>query len=82
LYTNTRDLLVETVCNPALPTALNTCFGGLDGAEYEAALTVTGMPSPHWFAMADYRVVVDTSSAANQPAVLTHVVVLRVEARY
>ena len=73
------------------------CYGTRAGAEYETGITVTGAPSNHWFMYLDYRIVADTSGgfivAPNpmatpppvvlpQPTVLTHVLLLRIEARY
>ena len=71
------------------------CYGTRSGAEYETGLTVTAAPSNHWFMFVDYRLVADTSggfivpagnAAMNpplpQPTILTHVLLLRLEARY
>jgi hypothetical protein len=73
------------------------CYGLRSGAEYEMGLTVTGAFSSHWFMMLDYRLVADTSGGIiapgnpaamppvpplAQPNVLTHVLLLRLEARY
>jgi hypothetical protein len=74
----------------------NLCYGTRAGAEYEIGLTVTGMLGAHWFTLLDYRLVADTSGGylvtpsmmavppegAKQPTVLTHVLLLRLEARY
>ena len=73
------------------------CYGTRSGAEYETGLTVSAAPSSHWFLFVDYRLVADTSGgfivAPNpmaatppvplpQPTILTHVLLLRIEARY
>ena len=73
------------------------CYGTRAGAQYETGLTVAGAPSSHWFAFLDYRLVADTSggqivaaqpmaspplAALPQPTILTHVLLLRIEARY
>ncbi|HWE27413.1 MAG TPA: hypothetical protein VHB97_05390 [Polyangia bacterium] len=71
------------------------CYGTRAGAEYETGLTVSWAPSLHWFLFVDYRLVADTSGgfivapnamamtvALPQPTVLTHVLLLRIEARY
>jgi hypothetical protein len=73
------------------------CYGLRSGAEYETGLTATYSPSAHWFFMLDYRLVADTSggfvikgdptatppiAALPQPTILTHVLLLRLEARY
>jgi hypothetical protein len=71
------------------------CYGTRAGAQYETGITVSGAPSSHWFMFLDYRLVADTSggfivapsmggmpAALPQPTVLTHVLLLRIEARY
>ncbi|HEX8950202.1 MAG TPA: hypothetical protein VF945_00080, partial [Polyangia bacterium] len=73
------------------------CYGTRAGAQYETGLTVSAAPSSHWFMFVDYRLVADTSGGvivpANatatppvpvlpQPTILTHVLLLRLEARY
>jgi hypothetical protein len=71
------------------------CYGLRAGAEYETGLTVTYAASAHWFMFVDYRLVADTSggfivapsmsgtpAALPYPTVLTHVLLLRLEARY
>jgi hypothetical protein len=72
------------------------CYGTRAGAQYETGLTVSGLLSSHWFTFIDYRIVADTSGgfivpaasavppagALPQPTVLTHVLLLRIEARY
>ena len=83
-------------CSIASVATVNAgCYGTRAGAEYETGLTVTAAPSNHWFLFLDYRLVADTSGgfivpAGNplmaavlpQPTVLTHVLLLRLEARY
>ncbi len=70
------------------------CYGLRSGAEYETGITITGAPSNHWFMFLDYRLVADTSGGFVVPAgtmgvtplpyptILTHVLLLRLEARY
>ena len=73
----------------------NGCYGTRAGSEYELGLTVSGMPFNHWFAFLDYRLVADLSGGQLQgtygmmgvtpvpePTLLTHVLLLRIEARY
>jgi hypothetical protein len=84
-------------CNTLLPVAQqqgkpNNCYGRRGGADYEFGVTVTTSPWKHWFAFFDYRLMDDTSSgyiveptagmALPQPTVLTHVLLVRIEARY
>ncbi len=73
------------------------CYGNRSGAEYETGLTTSYAAGTHWFMFVDYRFVVDTSGgliapgipaasppvpALPQPTVITHVLLLRLEARY
>jgi hypothetical protein len=71
------------------------CYGLRSGAEYETGITITGAPSNHWFMFLDYRLVADTSggfvvppspggmpATLARPLILTHVLLLRLEARY
>ena len=73
------------------------CYGLRAGSEYETGITITGALSNHWFMFLDYRLVADTSgglvtpanapgvtnpAALPQPTLLTHVLLLRIEARY
>ncbi len=68
----------------------NQCYGTRAGNEYELGLTVSSVLGPHFFAFADYRFVADTSGGSisgttppiAQPTILTHVLLLRIEARY
>lgn len=106
LYADTRDLSANNPAtpNPTCPTSATTaalvnqgCYGLRSGAEYETGITITGMPSSHWFMFLDYRLVADKSGglvSAGAPAatppvpplpyptILTHVLLLRLEARY
>ncbi|HEY2746396.1 MAG TPA: hypothetical protein VGL86_17310 [Polyangia bacterium] len=73
------------------------CFGNRSGAESEPGLTVSYAASNHWFMFIDYRFVIDTSGgivappspaatpplpALHEPTIYTHVLLLRLEARY
>ncbi len=64
----------------ALPDALKTCFGTRIGHDYQAELSLGGTPFKHWFMFADYRAGVAVSN--DLPAVITHVILGRLEARY
>ncbi|MDB4970071.1 MAG: hypothetical protein JWN44_5760 [Myxococcales bacterium] len=77
----------------SIASVYNNCYGTRAGATYEAGLTITAAPSLHWFAFLDYRLVADTSggyvvppggtmATLPQPTILTHVLLLRIEARY
>ncbi len=89
-YANTRDEQVDNPpdCSNTLPflspvpqlTALQGCFGTRKGHNVQAGLTIAGMPAKHWFAFLDYRAGVALSEAI--PAVITHVLLARIEARY
>jgi hypothetical protein len=78
--------------NSGVVALQTSCFGTRAGAEYELGLTMTSVLGAHWFAMVDYRFVADTSGGSlpstsptpmyAQPTVLTHVLLLRLEARY
>jgi hypothetical protein len=81
-----------------IPTTFQTCYGTRDAAEYETGITMTGVLGAHWLALLDYRLVYDQTTgnfplASGQPmagstptppwpSVLTHVLLLRIEARY
>ena len=107
LYSATKDALANQpttqpcniTANP--PTLVNVgtvnqaCYGTRAGDEYETGITISAMPSAHWFLYLDYRLVVDTSGGyivapdpmamttpLPQPTMLTHVLLLRLEARY
>lgn len=97
LYASVTDSLAGpsfAPCSaPATVTALqNTCYGRRAGADYELGFSVTAQPWTHWFGFLDYRLMADTSSGnivepgqgmvLPQPTVLTHVLLLRIEARY
>jgi hypothetical protein len=89
LYARTRDKGISTMpCNTfAAPLELN-CYGMRDGASYETALTLTGAPGRRWFLLGDYRLVINQSEIAGggmvqgRPLLFTHVLLLRVEARF
>lgn len=87
LYAKTRDQAAGdmTACGPgqtmpAVTSLIPACYGQRDGASYETALTITGSPSKRWFLLGDYRLVVNTYEP--KATLLTHVLLLRVEARY
>lgn len=75
-------------------TTYQTCYGTRDGAEYELGATVNGMMGTHWLAFLDYRMVFDQTGGTfpqglgmgaatpAQPSVITHMLLLRIEARY
>jgi hypothetical protein len=81
-----------------IPSTFQTCYGTRDAAEYETGATVTGQLGAHWFALLDYRLVFDQTAgnfpyqtgvpmmgqAATppQPSIMTHMILLRIEARY
>jgi hypothetical protein len=96
LYARTRDNGAIAAAN-MMPSAMSpntcnapsilapVCYGTRDGSSYETGLTVTGMLSKNWFALLDYRFVADDATVqANQarPDILTHVLLLRIQARY
>jgi hypothetical protein len=87
LYSRTRDAGAGLTCNPnqiALLSGValnNNCWGARDGAEYEFGLTVSGSPWKKWLGLLDYRVVID-DAGTNRPNLLTHLLLLRIEARY
>ena len=82
----------------AIPGTFQSCYGTRDGAEYETGVTVSALPWAHWMMFADYRLVYDQTAgnfpqAAGsavmgatptpaQPSVLTHLLLVRIEARY
>jgi hypothetical protein len=93
LYGRTRDARDPAVmamgipCGPGLAPAapaaqsiLLQCYGARDGHSYETALTLTGNPWKHWFGLLDYRLVVNQNEG--RPELFTHILLLRVEARY
>jgi hypothetical protein len=85
LYANTRDDGVGSgnTCTPPLMTLTSaTCWGTRAGNEYEVGFTLTGMAWKHWFALLDYRLLVDTMTNSSDRPLLTHMLLLRVEARY
>jgi hypothetical protein len=81
VYAHTIDGQVGATCDAESPaSALATCFGNRTGDEIEAGLTVTAAIGDHWNGFVEYRMVADSASASS--AIYTHVVMLRVEARY
>ena len=87
LYARTRDQSAGvSTCNATVPFApdrtalLTPCFGTRDGESFEPALTVSTTLGKHWFGLLDYRLVVN--STVGTSAILTHVLLLRIEARY
>ncbi len=70
---------------PTGPGSLSSCFGGRDGSEYEAGLTLATRPTEHWYALLDYRLVIDQSQVtqtANTSNIYTNMLMLRLETRY
>lgn len=96
LYAKTRDngangafAMTPMTCQSPVTTIAaidQTCYGTKDGNEYEAGITFNGNPWKHWFMFADYRLVAnDAADALNPkgaPIILTHQLLLRIEARY
>jgi hypothetical protein len=98
VYASTNDALANNPsfggCNAgtvATVVSVNQgCYGTRAGSEYESGLTVSGLLGNHWFALLDYRLVADLSGGVivqgpptlPQPTILTHVLLLRIEARY
>lgn len=64
----------------SLVTTLQTCFGTRRGNDYQIGVTIGTQPTRHWYAFLDYRASIDISEGI--PALITHVLVGRVEARY
>ena len=60
------------------------CYGRRKASMYEMGLNLTTNPSKNWYAFVDYRLVLDQSTSSDAPAgiILTHVLLMRVEARY
>ena len=78
-----------------IPSVYNNCYGTRAGATYEGGFTLTAAPSLHWFMFLDYRLVGTTAGGyvvppvmgamvtpLPQSTILTHVLLLRLEARY
>lgn len=81
VYSHTVDGQAGATCDPSsAQSALATCFGDRTGNEYEAGLNAGVAAGDHWYLFADYRLLVDTTQGA--AAIFTHVVLLRIEARY
>ncbi len=85
-YANIRDDGAENAfgcpvaTQPVLPDVLLKCYGTRVGHNYQTELSIGGTPFKHWFLFADYRAGVAVSEGL--PAVVTHVVLGRIEARY
>jgi hypothetical protein len=60
--------------------ALQECWGTRNGHDIEPGLTLTATPAKHWFLFADYRA--DLALSYGTRYLITHVLLLRVEARY
>jgi len=95
LYAKVKDngangafAMTPTTCTASSGIAAidQTCYGTRDGNDYEAGLNVTGNPWKHWFGMIDYRIMARDGRDANNPngapTILTHALLLRIEARY
>ena len=84
MYANTRDSQVgATTCTlPIATLSPSICWGARAGSEYEVGLDLTGMAWKHWFGLLDYRLMVDTQANGPEKALLTHMLLLRIEARY
>jgi len=88
LYANTSDAGAGGTCvaSGTLASLVTPgCYGTRDGNSYETGVTFTGNPWKHWFALLDYRLVINDSSVGmgvGRPLILTHVLLLRIEARY
>jgi hypothetical protein len=83
MYANTNDAQAGQVCTPPLMTLTSaTCWGTRLGDSYEVGFTVTGLAWKHWFALVDYRMLVDTMSNSTDRALITHMLLMRLEARY
>lgn len=96
LYANTKDHSASDVnvpgCDATLVSSFKlmqpSCYGRRAGSEYELGATVAGTPFAHWFAFVDYRLVADLTDGKlpgtmlAQPTLLTHLLLVRIEARY
>jgi hypothetical protein len=84
MYANTRDDQAgqAAACDPrnAIPTTNAVCWGTRDGNDFEVGLTLSGLAWKHWFGLFDYRVLIDTMQTTS--AIVTHLLLLRIEARY
>jgi hypothetical protein len=88
----THSAPTPTLPSSGVPALQTSCYGTRAGSEYELGLTMTSVLGAHWFALLDYRFVADASGGyldpaamppmLKQPTVLTHVLLLRLEARY
>jgi hypothetical protein len=80
LYANTHDDQVGQACTPPPIMTSAVCWGTRAGDDFEVGLTATALFWKHWFGLLDYRLLIDTMAAQN--ALVTHMLLLRVEARY
>jgi hypothetical protein len=60
--------------------ALTDCWGTRNGHDIEPGLTISATPAKHWFLFADYRA--DLALSYGTRYLITHVLLLRLEARY
>lgn len=81
LWEGIRDggLDAAAPCDPAGQPLAPACFGRRSGSVYQGSLTLAARPTPRWFLLADYRLVVSTPDGAN--SLFTHVALLRLEVR-
>jgi hypothetical protein len=82
-YANTRDERPEPdgACSEApFSIALRNCFGTRKGHNLQANFTVGGTMAKHWYGFFDYRLGVALTD--DIPAIMTHVILARLEARY
>ena len=73
-----RDDGASATCDAAQPLGAG-CFGRKRGDVIQLGLTLALRPSPRWFVLADYRLVVD--GVDGRAAIVTHVGFGRVELR-
>jgi hypothetical protein len=83
MYANTRDSQAGQTCAPPL-AMFNpaTCWGTRIGDEFEGGVTLTAMAWKHWFGLLDYRILADTQTNGPAKVLYTHMLLLRLEARY
>ena len=93
--TAANNPLTQPCITSSVATVNAGCYGMRAGAEYEPGITISYAPGTHWFFFVDYRLVADTSGGyviapgnmamlapLPQPTIWTHVLLLRLEARY
>jgi hypothetical protein len=85
LYAKVRDAGAGQTCTTVDTTnfvaALTAgCFGTRDGNDFELGLTLTANPWRRWFALVDYRAVFNQTDG--HPLLVTHVLLMRIEARW